>query len=146
VPPLPLPSGLAVYLVKPNYGLSTPKVFKAMDLSKLSPQPPEELLEAFQQHGVDHDCWVNDLERPAFEVCPELGELKAFLQGEEFGFQAVLMSGSGTTIFCLGEPKGSAEVFEAEVRKKFDIEGIWRTQLVGRTGPNEWYSAPAEGS
>jgi len=142
VPPLPVPAGLAVYLVKPRYGLSTPKVFKALDLSAVSPADPEELLAAFRERGVGHTAWVNDLEAPAFEVCPELGELKAFLAGEEWGFQAVLMSGSGTTVYCIGEPRGGEEAFRAATNERFEVEGVWRTHLLRRASTDEWYSAP----
>jgi len=142
VAPLSVPAGLSVYLVKPRCGLSTGPVFKAMDLSALSPVDPEELLKAFQEKGVDHSLWVNDLEAPAFEVRPELGELKSFLAGEQWGFTAVLMSGSGTTIYCIGEPKGGSAAFEAAVREGFDIEGIWQTQLMRRASPDTWYAAP----
>ncbi|CAJ1371956.1 unnamed protein product [Effrenium voratum] len=38
---LPIKDGLSVFLVKPNYGLSTGKVFKAMDLEALSKVDPE---------------------------------------------------------------------------------------------------------
>lgn len=139
---LPISEELTVNLVKPNYGLSTPKVFKALDLDGLSKVEPEDLLSAFQTKGVDHDLWVNDLEPPAFEVCPELGELKAFLAGADFGFQAVLMSGSGTTIYCLGEPKGGQAQFEEAVKSKFDIELIQRTHLMSRPNPTTWYADP----
>lgn len=139
---LPVPADLAVYLVKPCYGLSTPKVFQALDLSAVSPLDPEELLSIFQEKGVEHSAWVNDLEVPAFKVCPELGKLKAFLAREEHGFQSVLMSGSGTTICCLGEPREGAAAFEAATRQRFDIDGIWRAQLMRRATPDEWYGGP----
>eukprot|EP00931_Biecheleriopsis_adriatica_P080767 TRINITY_DN54115_c0_g1_i1.p1 TRINITY_DN54115_c0_g1~~TRINITY_DN54115_c0_g1_i1.p1 ORF type:complete len:417 (-),score=113.04 TRINITY_DN54115_c0_g1_i1:52-1302(-) len=140
---LPVRPGLAVYLVKPRYGLSTPKVFKALDLSALSTVEPEELLKTFEEKGTSHSAWVNDLEKPAFVVSPELGALKDFLAGEDFGFEAVLMSGSGSTIYCLGEPSGGAEAFEAATKQRFEIEGIWRTKLMRRASPTEWYSEAA---
>lgn len=143
VRPLPLEPGLHLYLVKPRYGLSTPKVFKALDLDTLSTVDPHELLTTFQEHGTSHTCWVNDLERPAFEVCPELGELKTFLAGEEWGFKAVMMSGSGTTIFCLGDPRGGKEALEAAARDRgFDLEGIWRASFLRKTSADAWYDAP----
>jgi len=144
VRPLPISADLPVFLVKPSYGLSTPKVFGAFDLSAVSPVDPEELLKSFQQQGVQHSSWINDLEPPAFTVCPELGDLKSFLASEEHGFQAVLMSGSGSTIYCLGEPREGTEAFNAAVREKYDIEGIWRTHLVRRASADDWYTAPEE--
>eukprot|EP00441_Pelagodinium_beii_P033531 CAMPEP_0197629280 /NCGR_PEP_ID=MMETSP1338-20131121/7202_1 /TAXON_ID=43686 ORGANISM="Pelagodinium beii, Strain RCC1491" /NCGR_SAMPLE_ID=MMETSP1338 /ASSEMBLY_ACC=CAM_ASM_000754 /LENGTH=354 /DNA_ID=CAMNT_0043200307 /DNA_START=134 /DNA_END=1194 /DNA_ORIENTATION=+ len=102
---LKVPRDLSIYLVKPAYGISTPACFKALDLESLSSIDPEELLKTFQEKGTAHSSWVNDLEAPAFQVNPNLGELKEFL-GKEFGFEAVLMSGSGSTIYCVGDPNG----------------------------------------
>jgi len=139
---LPISEKLTINLVKPNYGLSTPKVFKALDLGGLSEVAPEELLGAFQTQGADHGLWVNDLEKPAFVVEPNLGELKAFMAGDRFGFKAVLMSGSGTTIYGLGDPKCGQAEFEAAVKAKFDIELVQKTHLMGRPSPGEWYADP----
>ena len=51
------------------------------------------------------------------------------LKGLEWpGSEAVLMSGSGSTIFCLGDPATSD--FEAETKERFDIEGIWKTKFM----------------
>lgn len=119
---LPIKEGLSVFLVKPNYGLSTGKVFKAMDYSALSKVDPEELLQTFKDKGTSHSFWVNDLESPAFTVSPELSELKDYLNG--CGFEAVLMSGSGSTIFCLGEPGSGADIFEASTRRSLTSRGF----------------------
>lgn len=43
-------------------------------------------------------------------------------------FQAVLMSGSGSTIFCLGDPSGGSQDFEAELWRTSDFEGATPTQ------------------
>jgi len=133
---------LAVYLVKPAYGLSTGSIFKALDYDALSTVDPDELLNAFQEKGTDHDLWINDLEQPAFEVEPNLGELKASLESADFGFKAVLMSGSGSTIYCLGEPAGGEKSFKDAITANFQIEGIWRTKLLRRKSMDEWYAAP----
>ncbi|CAK8985563.1 unnamed protein product [Durusdinium trenchii] len=121
---LPIKEGLSVYL--------------AMDLSALSTVDPEELLQTFKDKGTSHSSWVNDLEKPAFTVSPDLSELKDFL-ATEWGFEAVLMSGSGSTIFCLGDPSGGSQDFEAATKEKFDIEGIWKTSFMRRPSPTEWY-------
>jgi 4-diphosphocytidyl-2-C-methyl-D-erythritol kinase len=145
VPALPLPDDLPVYLVKPSFGLSTPKVFKAFDLASVSSVDPERLLETFSEKGVAHTSWVNDLERPAFVVSPELHRLKAFLASEEWGFNSVLMSGSGSTIFCLGEPRGGLGALTDRARSNgFQLEGVWRTHFLRRDdGAEQWYKAPA---
>lgn len=140
VEPLPFPPDLPVYLVKPSYGLSTPKVFKVLNLSATNQIDPQALLDDFRTKGIDHQSWVNDLESPAFEVSPELGLLKEFISSDAFGFRSVLMSGSGTTIYALGEPTGGSEAFETSVRARFPIEGIWRTHFIHRKSGEEWYT------
>mmetsp|Transcript_52489 Transcript_52489/g.170478 ORF Transcript_52489/g.170478 Transcript_52489/m.170478 type:complete len:430 (-) Transcript_52489:224-1513(-) len=87
VAPLSVPADLPVFLVKPRMGLSTPRVFKALDLSMLSKVEPEVLLKTFQEKGADHetdlvsDYWGNanrrtDLPPQGFFVkrIPGLGE------------------------------------------------------------------------
>eukprot|EP00927_Polykrikos_kofoidii_P077710 TRINITY_DN74627_c0_g1_i1.p1 TRINITY_DN74627_c0_g1~~TRINITY_DN74627_c0_g1_i1.p1 ORF type:complete len:530 (-),score=76.10 TRINITY_DN74627_c0_g1_i1:119-1483(-) len=143
---MPFPPDLVVYLVKPRMGLSTPQIFKALDVSTTSSEDPAKLLRIFEEQGTDHPFWINDLEKPAFMVSPELGQLKAFLSGEEWGFKAVLMSGSGSTIFCLGEPHGGKMALEmAAHRRGFNLEGVWRTHLSRRNGADaQWYQPPEE--
>lgn len=102
----PLPPGAKLSIVKPDLGLSTPKVFGALDYEGLSDRDPEELRDAFLENGavdIDDGYYVNDLERPAFDCLPELRELKEELL-RVGGFDHVMMSGSGTSIFCIGEP------------------------------------------
>jgi len=140
--PLPVVKGTPLYLVKPNYGCSTGKIFKALDYDGLSKSDPEELLAAFTERGFDHDFWVNDLEPPAMQVVPELGALKEYLASEEFGFQAVMMSGSGSTLICVGAPSCGEAAFKKKVDAKFEIEGVWSTQLMRRAGATTWYQAP----
>jgi len=143
VEPLPLRTGTSLFLVKPRYGLSTPKVFKALDMSRLSTTDPADLLSVFNERGTSHSQWVNDLEAPAFEVEPRLGQLKKFLQEEgDFGFDSVLMSGSGTTIYCVGSPRRGVDEFKEAVRQRFDVEGIWQCSLVRREGLDSWYAKP----
>lgn len=105
----PLPSGVKLFICKPDLGLSTPKVFKALDYDQLSSEDPQALCDTFLKDGVvatDDKYYVNDLEQPAFDCLPELCQLKKELLGVE-GFDHVMMSGSGTSIFCIGEPADS---------------------------------------
>jgi len=48
----PLPSGAKLSIVKPDLGLSTPKVFKALDYDQLSKENPEGLRDIFLKEGV----------------------------------------------------------------------------------------------
>jgi len=111
----PLPESV-VYLVKPDDGLSTPSVFKALGLApgeELAGPDPQELLRQFQT-DVSTATYVNDLEAPAYAVMPELEQLRDKLRS--YGFVSVMMSGSGSTIFCIGEPSA-------------DARGSWQQEL-----------------
>lgn len=82
-----------LWLVKPAEGLSTPLIFKNLDLKSCAPDDPLELLK-------QERFFLNDLEEPAFKVMPSLMELKKELLSQ--GFSAVCLTGSGTGILCQG--------------------------------------------
>lgn len=66
-PPLPLDTPML--LVKPPVGLSTPEIFKALDLQRRSTADPVDLLTTMAEGRVDRETCVNDLEQPAFDRC-----------------------------------------------------------------------------
>lgn len=99
--PVPRLPPAALYIVKPPVGLSTPAVFRALDLDGVSDADPDALLAALRSSLYGAPV-VNDLEAPSFALAPELADLKALLVG--CGFKRVLMSGSGSSFYCLGEP------------------------------------------
>lgn len=63
-PPLALDTPLL--LVKPTIGLSTPEIFRALDLTEASQADPRQLLQAMCDSGMRQQLCINDLERPAF--------------------------------------------------------------------------------
>ncbi len=137
----PLKDGTKICIVKPDIGLSTPEVFRALKYDELSTADPEELLDTFMKNGAvnaGEDAYVNDLEQPAFDCLPELGALKEELKQVE-GFDHIMMSGSGTSIFCIGEPKDWDE-FE----KNFsDREGlnVFPAKFISRK-KGVWFEPP----
>lgn len=110
-------------IVKPSQGLSTPQVYGKLDFSQLNPQDPKAALASF---FLGNPLYFNDLEIPAFQVMPELATLKEKLVG--LGFSTVLMSGSGSSFFCLGEGNVS------------DLSGLqmFPTCYINRK-PGHWY-------
>jgi 4-diphosphocytidyl-2-C-methyl-D-erythritol kinase len=95
----PLPS-MTFVIVKPAQGLATPQVYKTLNPETLLQRDPEEILNGFLNNKP---TYFNDLEIPAFKLIPDLLKLKHQLM--ESGFSDVLMSGSGTSFFCLGNGK-----------------------------------------
>lgn len=84
-----------IWIVKPQFSLSTPSVYKHM-----IPEPakdPALLLEEWQHCRRP---LVNDLEKPANLVNPMVSTIKNTLYQQ--GFEEVLLSGSGSSFFCIG--------------------------------------------
>jgi 4-diphosphocytidyl-2-C-methyl-D-erythritol kinase len=92
--PLPIQN---LTIVKPPQGLSTPAVYSKLDLSLVIPRNSVEVLENFYKGSP---LYFNDLEKAAFKIMPELANFKNSLL--KSGFQTVLLSGSGSSFFCLG--------------------------------------------
>ena len=90
-------SGKKLWIAKPSYGLSTPSVYKACDLSLFPSRDPEMILTDFMEGRPQY---FNDLEFPAFSLKPELKILRQTLLS--LGFLSVTLTGSGTAFFCLG--------------------------------------------
>lgn len=86
-----------IWIIKPKEGLSTPAVYRGLNLSKLSKHVPDEHLESFLS-GQKH--YFNDLETAAFSVLPSLECLQKELL--TCGFHTVLLAGSGSGLICFG--------------------------------------------
>jgi len=139
----PLPSGAKLSIVKPNLGLSTPKVFKALDYDQLSTEDPQMLCDLFLKEGVvntDDKYYINDLEQPAFDCLPELKALKDELLEVE-GFDHVMMSGSGTSIFCIGEPTDK-DAFMKEFDER-DGVSVFNAAFISRE-EGSWFQDPSQ--
>eukprot|EP00980_Cylindrotheca_fusiformis_P028551 scaffold22610_cov115-Cylindrotheca_fusiformis.AAC.4 len=138
-----LQAGTKVCIVKPNVGLSTPSVFKALDYDELSTLDADEVLlpEFLKAENVDDvsdEYYVNDLEAPAFRCVPVLGELKDKLKQVE-GFKHVMMSGSGTSIFCIGEPS-DPEQFQKDFGEDPELL-VFFTEFINRE-ESTWFQQP----
>jgi len=139
----PLPSGAKLSIVKPNLGLSTPKVFKALDYDQLSTEDPEMLRDLFLSEGVVNTAdkfYINDLEQPAFDCLPQLKALKDELLEVE-GFDHVMMSGSGTSIFCIGEP-ADKDAFMKEFNDR-DGVSVFNAEFINRE-EGCWFQDPTQ--
>lgn len=73
-------------------------MYSKLKADKLEQTDPDLALKSFQ---TSHPSYFNDLEIPAFELMPQLAELKRNLYHS--GFKNVLMSGSGSSFFCIGD-------------------------------------------
>lgn len=108
---------LALALIKPPFGVSTPWAYQRWRDSTELP-------------GVDYapQQWggwefVNDLERPVFEKYTLLPVIKTWLRAQPES-RAALMSGSGSSMFAACESLDAAETLLARARAEFG-ESLW---------------------
>lgn len=98
---LPSPPTCWVVLAKPFIGVSTAEVYRRLDLSKVTHPNINDMVTAI--HDVDFQKVCNSvgnvLEDVTLKMHPEVASIKD--QMKRFGADAVLMSGSGPTVFAL---------------------------------------------
>ncbi len=87
------------FVIKPKQGLSTPLVFKEFKKNDALEVDQKEVIKGFYNNKL---FLFNDLENPAFRLDPSLKACKEYLAS--LGFDFVVMSGSGTSFFCVGNP------------------------------------------
>lgn len=97
VQPLPSLQPRSLWIVKPTEGLSTPAVYSKVNLKNLLQRNPEDVLHSWRK-GEPH--FFNDLEEAAFSQMPTLQDLRQRLLTS--GFHTVVLCGSGSSLFCLG--------------------------------------------
>lgn len=100
-------------VVKPNFGLPTPDVFKAFNIN---------------DRKIHNSYYYNDLESAAFLLRPALAQIKEDLLNA--GFTSVVMSGSGTSFFCFGEGVIPSSL------QSFPVHFVHRN-------PATWYPSPS---
>jgi 4-diphosphocytidyl-2-C-methyl-D-erythritol kinase len=94
-----------------------------MSLGQLAQRSPLETLSHFLQGSP---VYYNDLEVPSFFLLPSLKQMKDMLRSA--GFSHVLMCGSGSAFFCVGDADIS----------QLNIGDVYQTSFVNRL-ENHWY-------
>ncbi|RSK25479.1 4-(cytidine 5'-diphospho)-2-C-methyl-D-erythritol kinase [Bacillus sp. HMF5848] len=98
---LPAPPHCWVILAKPTIGVSTADVYRNFELNKANRPDVQAMVSAIETGRFDDVCQHvgNALESVTLQMHPEVAHLKD--QMKRFGADAVLMSGSGPTVFGL---------------------------------------------
>lgn len=100
---------LPLVLAKPPFPVSTPWAYKQWQSSREIPGI------AYGTQSTPWGMMQNDLERPVFEKFMLLPSLKMWLLRQQ-GVRAVLMSGSGSTMFAVTDTASVAENLAEELR------------------------------
>ncbi|HWL11651.1 MAG TPA: 4-(cytidine 5'-diphospho)-2-C-methyl-D-erythritol kinase [Ureibacillus sp.] len=98
---LPAPPTCWVVLAKPKIGVSTAQVYGGLDIKGIEHPDTKQMIHAIEINDYDLMCKSlgNVLESVTFNLHPEVVMIKE--QMKRFGADAVLMSGSGPTVFGL---------------------------------------------
>ncbi|MDQ0974214.1 4-diphosphocytidyl-2-C-methyl-D-erythritol kinase [Neobacillus niacini] len=96
---LPAPPTCWVILAKPFIGVSTAEVYRRLDLNGMKHPEIDEMVKAIKNNDYQSVCENvgNVLEDVTLKLHPEVAQIKE--QMKRFGADAVLMSGSGPTVF-----------------------------------------------
>lgn len=96
---IPSPPTCWVILAKPFIGVSTAEVYRRLDVKKVHHPNINEMIQAITSNDYENMCNQvgNVLEEVTLPLHPEVALIKE--QMKRFGADAVLMSGSGPTVF-----------------------------------------------
>ncbi|WAA09488.1 4-(cytidine 5'-diphospho)-2-C-methyl-D-erythritol kinase [Fervidibacillus albus] len=99
--PLPPPPSCWVVLAKPPIGVSTAEVYENLSLEQIDHPNTRQMVDAILNNDYDSICHNigNVLESVTLARHPEVAEIKGDMK--RFGADAVLMSGSGPTVYAL---------------------------------------------
>lgn len=130
-PLTPIPT-CGVVLVKPPFAVSTKDVYTRYNTNVKQPPMTETMIKALQTANRRNvmEAIGNMLERTTLSLHPEISNLKAELLSA--GAEAVLMSGSGPTIFGLTDSIKSARLVAQRMPKEYI--GVFVAETVDRIG------------
>lgn len=130
---LPAPPNCWVILAKPTIGVSTAEVYGAFDVNKAEHPDTRKMVEAIENKDYAAVCanLGNALESVTLSLYPEVAQIKE--QMKKFGADAVLMSGSGPTVFGLVQQEARIPRIYNGLRG-FCAE-VYAVRLVGERDP-----------
>jgi 4-diphosphocytidyl-2-C-methyl-D-erythritol kinase len=101
ITPIPSPPPCWVVLAKPSIGVSTAEVYRNLKVEEVTHPDVDAMVEAIGRQDYFAICQLvgNVLEEVTLKKHPEVAHIKE--QMRRFGADAVLMSGSGPTVFGL---------------------------------------------
>lgn len=108
-------------LVKPKEGVSTGKAFSMIDFEHCD-HPNVDLCEkALKENDYETFCQCigNTLEQPALLITPIIANIKKELKA--LGMDAVLMSGSGSTVFAISQDEILIHKAKEHMAKRYDF-------------------------
>lgn len=116
--PLPALKGVSFLVAKPRYGISTPGVYKKLQLNETTAHPDtDSIISAIQQNNPHllGRLAMNVLETAVLDEYPEISQYKKIMK--DHGAIYSLMSGSGSAVFGVFSNKDSINSAYKELKK-----------------------------
>lgn len=130
---LPAPPACWVVLAKPKIGVSTADVYGGLKLAGIKHPNTKQMIKAIEKQNYELVCQSlgNVLETVTFNLHPEVVTIKE--QMHRFGADAVLMSGSGPTVFGLVDSETRATRIYNGLRGF--CEEVYVVRMLGERNP-----------
>lgn len=128
IEPLPECPELHLVVVKPPFGVSTPKVYGNLRVDEITEHPDvQACIHGLQMKDTKQilNSMGNVLEKSTFELQPKVKLIKDGMCVH--GAQHVLMSGSGPTVFAAFEEKKQAEQYYNRLKPQYPGAILTRT-------------------
>jgi len=129
IAPFKMKNSYHILLVKPIEGVSTKEAFETLDF-ETAIHPNVEQMQKGLSEGIEELILYNlqnTLEQSAFKLVPVISQIKRELR--EFGFDKVLMSGSGSTVFALSENEELVSLAQTHFSSKYKF--VRKTKIKG---------------
>ncbi|MBN1257144.1 MAG: 4-(cytidine 5'-diphospho)-2-C-methyl-D-erythritol kinase [Planctomycetes bacterium] len=132
VEPLAASLELEAVLIIPEWGISSEAAYQALTPGNFGARSAKDLVEAIMARDISRlaaNCF-NRFENVVFKMEPRQGQL--FKRLHNLGFDALRMSGSGSTLFCIVTPGQDPARM---VKQAQECKGVARALLVKNAPP-----------
>ncbi len=115
-----------VILIKPQEGVSTAEAFRSADNGECEHPDMDLVEEKYLKHELTQDVMGNSLQQPAIKLVPVIADI--INECRKAGFDKVLMTGSGSTVFVLHDGESDVAPFVRRMKKKYIF--VINTQII----------------
>ncbi len=115
-----------ILIINPNFSVLTKEIFTSFDENKI--YSDKLTIDKIESLSIE-ELLENDLEKTTFRLYPDVEKLKESLKNN--GFKNVLMTGTGATLFVLGNKKELKGLYK-KYQKEYKDYNIYLTKIINK--------------
>ena len=115
-----------ILIINPNFSVLTKEIFTSFDENKI--YSDKLTIDKIESLSIE-ELLENDLEKTTFRIYPDVKKLKESLKNN--GFKNVLMTGTGATLFVLGNKKELKGLYK-KYQKEYKDYNIYLTKIINK--------------